>query len=305
MTSQRLPSGCWAVLPTPFTGPELRICEPSVDALARHYRAVGAVGLTVLGVFGEAAALSPAERSQMVELVAAASTGLPLVVGLSGGTTADAIEEAESALAAADSALAGVMVKIGTADLSTFARHIRALYEATNVSVVIQDYPTATGVHVDARELAALVRDQGDIVAGVKAEAEPTAAAINVLTTKTDTPVFGGLGGVGLLDELACGAAGSMTGFSFFEGLVSTHAAYRRSGFAAARAVLSPWLPLANFEAQKGIGLAVRKELLLQRGLMTSAAVRPPAAELPQYLRWLVQEHASEAGRLLAKGAHE
>jgi 4-hydroxy-tetrahydrodipicolinate synthase len=34
-------------------------------------------------------------------------------------------------------------------------------------------------------------------------------------------PVFGGPGGLGLLDELTAGAAGAMTGFSCTEGLIA------------------------------------------------------------------------------------
>ena len=67
----------------------------------------------------------------------------------------------------------------------------------------------------------------GDVVAqsphvtAVKAEAPPTPVAVAELTARCTVPVFGGLGGVGLLDELAVGAAGAMTGFSFPEGLLA------------------------------------------------------------------------------------
>ncbi len=54
-----------------------------LDSLARlveHYEAIGATGLTVLGVFGEAAALTAEERRQVLETVVEC-TDLPLVVG--------------------------------------------------------------------------------------------------------------------------------------------------------------------------------------------------------------------------------
>ena len=95
-------------------------------------------------------------------------------------------------------------------------------------------------------------------------------------------PVYGGLGGVGLLDELAAGAAGAMTGFSHPEGLQAALTAWADGGFRAAREAFAPWLPLVNFEAQPGVGLALRKEVLRRRGIIAESIVRPPAPKLPK-----------------------
>jgi 4-hydroxy-tetrahydrodipicolinate synthase len=97
--------------------------------------------------------------------------------------------------------------------------------------------------------------------------------------------MFGGLGGVGLLDELCAGAAGAMTGFSYPEALVSVVRAWRDHGFAAARAAIAPWLPLMNFEGQAGVGLGILKENPRRHGWLASAAVRPPGIGLPEELR--------------------
>jgi 4-hydroxy-tetrahydrodipicolinate synthase len=96
---------------------------------------------------------------------------------------------------------------------------------------------------------------------------------------------------VGLLDELAVGSAGAMTGFSHPEGLEAAISAFRAGGFAAAHAAYAPWLPLVNFEAQARIGLALRKELLRRRGAIACAAVRPPAPALPPALLPVLEEH--------------
>ncbi|NDD14634.1 MAG: dihydrodipicolinate synthase family protein, partial [Betaproteobacteria bacterium] len=40
------------------------------------------------------------------------------------------------------------------------------------------------------------------------------------------------------------------------------------------------YLPLARYEQQSGIGLAVRKHLLVQRGVIESAFVRKPGPKL-------------------------
>jgi 4-hydroxy-tetrahydrodipicolinate synthase len=40
------------------------------------------------------------------------------------------------------------------------------------------------------------------------------------------------------------------------------------------------YLPLARFEQQAGIGLAVRKHIFAQRGVIASAAIRKPGPKL-------------------------
>ena len=88
-------------------------------------------------------------------------------------------------------------------------------------------------------------------VAAVKAEAPPTPAAIGELTQHTDMPVFGGLGGVGLIDELAMGAAGAMTGFSHPEGLPRRHRRVRHRGL---RGRLADVVPVAAAGQLRGSG---------------------------------------------------
>jgi 4-hydroxy-tetrahydrodipicolinate synthase len=128
-------------------------------------------------------------------------------------------------------------------------------------------------------------------VVAVKAEAPPTPPAIATLTARTGVPVFGGLGGVGLLDELAAGSAGAMTGFSFPEGLKACVDAWQRGGYQAALEAYLRYLPLVNFEAQARIGLAIRKEALRRRGLIAESRVRAPAPGMPESLEKQLDRH--------------
>ena len=48
----------------------------------------------------------------------------------------------------------------------------------------------------------------------------------------------------------------------------------------AAHDLFDAHLPLLRYEQQPGVGLAVRKYLLMRRGLLSSAAQRKPAAPL-------------------------
>lgn len=288
--SQHLTRGLWGVLATPFAGPSLRIDEESLAREVAMFASVPATGLVVLGVFGEGAALDSTEQHLVVRTVAAEAGATPLVVGISARTTAVAVEQARTSAAAAGPQLAGVMVQVNSVDPAVLAPHLQAVHDATGAGVVLQDYPEASGVKVTAAQLLATVAGCPFVVA-IKSEAPPTAVAIAELRTGTDVPVFGGLGGLGLLDELAAGAAGVMTGFSHPGGLRAALTAWDDGGYPAARDAFAPWLPLVNFEAQPGIGLALRKEILRRRGVFADGSVRPPARRLPASMSGLIDAH--------------
>jgi len=290
-----LPRGLWGVLATPFHGPRLEIDAESLRREVRHYLGVPADGLVVLGVFGEGASLSSDERRLAVRTVAEQAGATPLVVGLSARSTAVAVEQAREAVEAAGGAAGGdratsVMVQANSADPGVVAEHLTAVHEATGAGLVLQDYPETSGVRIDAAAVLQVL-DRCPFVVAVKSEAPPTSVAIARLTARTAVPVFGGLGGVGLLDELAAGAAGAMTGFSHPEGLRAAIDAFAEGGHVAARRAFEPWLPLVNHEAQPGIGLAVRKEILRRRGLFDDGVVRPPAPSAPPEILALTDQH--------------
>jgi 4-hydroxy-tetrahydrodipicolinate synthase len=285
-----LAPGVWGVLATPFQGPGEAVDHESLRSEVRFYRRIGAAGLVALGVFGEAASLSLAEQAEVVATVAEAGEGIPVVAGLSPRSTAPLVELAGVLHEAGGAVLVAVMAQVNSADPGRVRRHFDALHDACGLPVVVQDYPVASGVAIRPDALAALVAGC-PYVSAVKCEAPPTAVAISILARSVRVPLFGGLGGVGLIDELAAGAAGAMTGFSYPEGLIAAIRAYRADGFAAARDAFSQWLPIANFENQSGIGLAIRKETLRRRGLIAESAVRSPAPGFPPELAPLLENH--------------
>lgn len=298
--NQRLERGVWGVLATPFQGSSLDVDESSLERAARFYADLRITGLTVLGVFGEAATLALAEQAQVLEVVVDVADAVPLVVGLPALATRVAIEQGQQAVQISRRPLAALMVQVNSSDVADLSRHLRAVHDETGCPIVVQDYPLVTGVRIAPAALARVVTDNADIVAAVKLESPPTTVGIGHLAAASDVPIFGGLGGVGLLDELACGSAGAMTGFSFPEALLATVAAFRADGFDAARNRLASWLPIANFEAQPQISLAIRKELLRLRGLFIESSVRPPAAPLPDSLISLTRRHFEAAQNLPA-----
>jgi len=114
--------------------------------------------------------------------------------------------------------------------------------------------------------------------------------------------IFGGLGGVFLLEELMAGATGAMTGFAYPEILVEVVSAFRSGDLKRAADMFYKNVPLMRFEFQEGIGMAIRKEVLKRRGALKSAAIRPPGAKLDaptlaaldRVLAWIEQNRSVE-----------
>jgi 4-hydroxy-tetrahydrodipicolinate synthase len=285
----RLDPGLWVVLASPFDD-DLALDDASLERQLHLADSVSAQGVVALGVFGEADALSRAEQQQVVRTVTG-SSDLPVVVGLSARTTAAAVDQAEACLEAARRPPAALMVQVSSPRADVLVEHFSKVHEATGLPVVVQDYPAVSGVSVAADVLVDVIQRCDGFVAAVKAESAPTPPAIATLATAVGAPVFGGLGGVGLVDELACGAAGAMTGMSHPEGLRAALDAHATGGFEAVHAAWAPWLPLANFEGQLKVGLSIRKEVLRRRGVLTTGRVRPPAATLPPALVPLLEQH--------------
>jgi 4-hydroxy-tetrahydrodipicolinate synthase len=286
--SNRLPQGLWGVLATPFDD-HLDVDLASLRTEVAAFAADGCDGLVALGVFGEAASLRADEADAVAQTVAAC-TDLPYVLGLSERDPDAVIAQARRLLEAVPRAPIALMAQISDADPAAAAASLKRLYDATGVGILVQDYPVVSGVTVSDEQVVALV-SACPFVVGVKSETPPTSVAVAHLAPKLDVPVFGGLGGVGLLDELASGSAGAMTGFSHPAALAAVLRAHRDGGFDAARNAWAPWLPLANFEGQLRVGLAIRKELLRRRGVIACSLVRPPALPLPTTLVPLLDKH--------------
>ena len=114
----------------------------------------------------------------------------------------------------------------------------------------------------------------------IKLEDPPTpfkTARILELSDGVPVGIFGGLGGVFLLEELLAGAAGAMTGFAYPGVLVGSSAASRRARSIRRPTLFYRFVPLMRFEFQEGIGMAIRKEVLRRRGAVDHAASARPA----------------------------
>ena len=269
--------GTWYVLPTAFDdGGEL---DPAAQrALVETAASWGVDGFLAMGVTGEASALTADERQRALASIFEA-TPVPVVVGCSGGHPRVVTDLADRA---AGLGAAAVMVSAPplAGDPDALPAFFARVAGGTDLPIVVQDEPAATGVRLPVGILLACMEAAGSRT--VKLEDPPTPPKIaRLLEANPGLRVFGGLGGASALAELGRGACGTMTGFAFPEILRAVRVHVERGEHDAAARVFDRYLPLIHLEAQPGIGLAIRKELLRRRGALRSAAARlaPPLDE--------------------------
>ncbi len=279
--------GVYLITVTPFTDSgELDLA--STDRMVDFYLERGATGLTILGIMGEATKLTAQESQTFVKQVLARVNGaVPVVVGASAVGFAPMRELTRSVM---DMGASGVMV----APASTLRTddQILAYFAMVSETVggdvpwVLQDHPVSTGVQMSTPVVLKILQASANCVM-LKHEDSPGLAklsAIRVASERGDVPrvsiLAGNGGGLFLPEELSRGADGAMTGFAYPEMMVGVCQAHAAGELERAHDIFDAYLPLARYEQQSGIGLAVRKYLMVQRGAITSAMVRKPGPKL-------------------------
>ena len=279
--------GVYSVLPTPFDA-EGSVDETSLRRVVDLFLSAGVNGLTALGVTGEVARLDDDERQRVLQTVTDAVAGrVPVVAGTSAEGTRTCITYSRAAQRAGAAAVMVSPPRMPKLNSDAVLRHYAALAQAVDMPIIVQDYPPLSGYAMEAHLLARIAADVPQ-ARTIKLEDPPTpfkTARILEAANGIDVRIFGGLGGVFLLEELLAGATGAMTGFAFPEILVRIVSLYRQGNVDEATDVFYRAVPLLRFEFQEGIGMAIRKEVLHRRGALASPTLRPPAAVLDQPTR--------------------
>ena len=277
--------GVFPIAPTPFFD-DGRIDSASIDRLLDFYLSIGATGLTVLGQLGEAPKLEHAESVAVALQMIRRAAALPVIVGVSapGFAAMRALTHEVMGQGAA-----GVMIAppntLRTDDqiVGYYRQAVEAIGE--DVPFVIQDYPLTFSVQMTPGVIRRIVEACPSCVM-LKHEDWPGLEKISTLRAwehegaLRHIAILVGNNGLFLDYELERGADGANTGYAFADMLcdvVRMSAAGERE---AAHDLFDAHLPLLRYEQQPGVGLAVRKYLLMRRGLLSSAAQRKPAAPL-------------------------
>ena len=284
------------MLATPFNKDET-VDEASIPNLVEKARESGCEGVVALGVMGEAHRLTDAEGRGVAEAVISAANGMPVTLGTSGPSTMVAIARTREAKEMGAAAVMVAPPPMPKTNLEAVYAHYYRLAEAVDIDLVVQDYPKTTGVHMPPEFFMRLV-DNIPAVQYCKIEAPPTPPKIRAIKALAGDrlAIFGGLGGLFLVDELAQGASGAMTGFAFPETLVRICRHMAEGETEEAEKLFYEWLPLVLFEVQEGIDLSIRKNALHYRGLIGNPAVRQPGPRAGEATVKQLIEHIERLG---------
>ena len=276
--------GVFTIACTPFL-PDGVLDLQSVDRMVDFYVEKNATGLTILGIMGEAGKLSAQESADVVTRVIA-RTDLPVIVGVSAAGFAPMRALAATAM---DAGAAGVMVApphtLQTDDQIVSYYH-NVAETLAETPWVLQDFPLATGVVVPTKVILQIVQDCPTCVM-LKHEDWPGLEKIGALRAASDAgarriSILCGNGGQFLLEEMLRGADGAMTGFAYPEMMADVIAAFNAGDEIRARDLFDAYLPLVRYESQPGLGLAIRKHTLAQRGAIAHPTVRRPGPNLSE-----------------------
>jgi 4-hydroxy-tetrahydrodipicolinate synthase len=300
-------AGVHVIAPTPFDE-KSALDFASTARMVERYLAMGATGLTILGVMGEAPKLTGAESRAFVKEVLARVDGRVVVtVGVSSPGFAAMGELAKTVM---DMGASGVMIAppstLRTDDqiVTYFADAVEAI--GADVPWVLQDHPQSTNVVMSPKVIARIIAAHPSCVM-LKHEDWPGLDKITTLRRMEQSgelrpvSILVGNGGLFLPHEMERGADGAMTGYAYPEMLLGVVRLSKGGKRGEAHDLFDRHLPLVRYETQPGLGLAVRKYVLKRRGIIAHDRLRKPAPSLSAQtiadIEWLM-------GRIEAGDAH-
>ncbi len=281
--------GVYVIAPTPFH-PDGRIDESSIDRMTGFFIEAGADGMTVLGQLGEAPKMEHNESVGIVKRVIQRFPG-PVVVGVSAPGFAAMRALTQDVMAAG---AAGVMVAppntLRTDD--SIVQYYRQACEAIGADVpfVIQDYPLTFSVQMTPGVIRRIVMDNPACKV-LKHEDWPGLEKISQLRawekdgSMRHISILTGNNALFLDFEMERGADGANTGYCFPDMLVDVVRLSKAGRRDEAHDLFDAHLPLIRYEQQPGPGLAVRKYVMMRRGIIASDTLRKPGGALTSAAR--------------------
>ncbi|HEY2629269.1 MAG TPA: dihydrodipicolinate synthase family protein [Usitatibacter sp.] len=277
-------NGVYVIAPTPFH-PDGKIDTSSVDRMTDFFLKAGVTGMTVLGQLGEAPKMDHAESVSIVKQVLKRAN-VPIVVGVSAPGFAAMRALTQDVMSAG---AAGVMIAppntLRTDD--SIVQYYRQASEAigTDVPFVIQDYPLTFSVQMTPAVIRRIHSDNPSCWF-LKHEDWPGLEKISQLRawekdgSMRRLPILVGNNALFLDFEMERGADGANTGYCFPDMLVDVVRLSKEGKRDEAHDLFDAHLPLIRYEQQPGPGLAVRKYVMMRRGIIASDTLRKPGAAL-------------------------
>ncbi|MFH1571069.1 MAG: dihydrodipicolinate synthase family protein, partial [Gemmatimonadota bacterium] len=219
--------------------------------------------------------LTETERRELVGVVVRAADGrVPVVAGAAGTTRAHAVECARHAAAAGADAVIALPPYLAAASRDEIRAYYQAVSDAARRPVFIQHSQPG----MDPAFLAQMLNEM-EWVQYVKEEMPPSAHNISAVLAGVGDQcrgVFGGGHSRWMMSELERGATGFMPAAEAIDVHVRVWDAWQAGDRAGARRLFNQLLPMINLILI--LGLPLCKEILVRRGVFTSAAMRTPGS---------------------------
>lgn len=270
--------GIIPIVPTPFKE-NGDVDYNSISSLTNHLVECGVHGICILGALGEGAKLSETEKLQVLKAFKVAlPTNIPLIVGVRSPGTKIASDWAK--LCEKNGASGLLVTPPSLQNDNVLFSYYKLIDECINIPIIIHDFPQETGIILGV-ELVSKIHKECNNVGYIKLEDPPTGSKMDTLNKLNGSSlrVFGALGGMFALEELERGAVGIMTGFAYPELLVQLYDLVLVNRMDEAFALFTRIIPLVRFEFQKGIGIALRKHIFKEKGVIACTYVRHPGSQ--------------------------
>ena len=272
--------GIFAIIVTPFTD-ELELDEAALRRQIDFCIEAGAAGLVGPANAGEFATMSDEERQRWIRIVVEETAGrVPVIAATTHGHSVPAVALSRYAQGVGADGIMAMPPHILHPDADGCYDYYHALNAALRIPICIQNFMGPIGTPMSSELLARMCREL-EWVQYLKEETLPEPRAISrTLVAAGDAcrGVFGGQGGIYMIDEWRRGACGNMPASQSTDLHTQIWQLLEQDDEAAARALFNRLLPLLNFERMHGV--AVYKQVFLRRGIFTSAACRIPGAWL-------------------------
>jgi 4-hydroxy-tetrahydrodipicolinate synthase len=274
--------GIFVIVVTPFTE-SFELDEESLRKEVRFCIEAGATGLVGPANASEFPTLSDDERKRWIEIVVHEAGGqIPVVAATTSGHALPAVElSLFSQKVGADGVMAMPPSILSPGPEGCY-QYYKALSDALEIPVCIQNYAGPAGTPMSSDLLARMCREL-EMVQYLKEETLPEPRAISrTLAAAGDAckGVFGGQGGIYMIDEWRRGAHGNMPACQSTEVHVAIWDRLEAGDEAGARKLFNQLLPLINFERMHGV--ATYKEVLVRRGIFRTTVSRAPGKVLDE-----------------------
>jgi dihydrodipicolinate synthase/N-acetylneuraminate lyase len=277
--------GVFPIVVTPFTA-SYELDEKGLRSLVRFCLKAGVQGLVGPANASEFSTLSDDERKRWLEIVVAETGGaVPVIASATCGHALPAIDLSRFAQKLGAQGIMSMPPHVQHPDAEGCYAYYKALSEALEIPIMVQNYVGPIGTPMSPSLLARMCKELPR-VEYIKEETFPSSRMLSATIAAAGSlckGVFGGQGGLYLVDEFRRGSVGNMPACEIPDVQVVLWNMLEAGDLVGARAMFNTVLPLINYERQYGVG--VYKELLYRRGIIATRVCRTPGKDLDTHDR--------------------